>query len=274
MFKKGWICFLCLTLLTFSGCEKSVPENAQLVSIDGKMADYGLKNDAAYAALSNKTMAWGMKKNKGSAPDVDTPSVTLLESYGGVYKTNEAKTVYLTFDEGYENGYTAQILDVLKKTGVPAAFFITGDYLNTQPELVKRMAEEGHSVGNHTYNHPSMPSVTDNEKLAKEILSLSQAYTQLTNKKMTLIRPPMGEFSERTLAISRDLGLKTVLWSFAYVDWARDAVHGAQYAYEQIMPYMHDGAVILLHAVSKDNADVLERVITDLKAQGYTFGTL
>ncbi len=274
MLKKGCILFLCLAMLALGGCEKKVPEDAQLVSITGKAADYGLKDASAYSALSNETVAWGMKKNKGSAPNVDASAAQLLASYGGVYKTDEAKTLYLTFDEGYENGYTAQILDVLKTTGVPAAFFITGDYLKTQPALVMRMADEGHSVGNHTYNHPSMPSVTDHEKLAHEILSLSQAYTQLTNKKMTLLRPPMGEFSERTLAISRDLGLKTVLWSFAYVDWQRDAAHGAQYAYDQIMPYIHDGAVILLHAVSKDNADALERIITDLKAQGYTFGKL
>lgn len=274
MQKKRVFCMLCCCVILLCACEKQVPSDAQLVNFTGKAEAHGLQERSVYAALSNKTMAWGMKKNKGAPPDVDAPSAELLERYGGLFKTNEEKTLYLTFDEGYENGYTAQILDVLKKTGVPAAFFITGDYIKTQPELVKRMAEEGHNVGNHTYSHPSMPSVTDDEKLAEDILALSQAYTELTGRKMTLIRPPMGEFSERTLAISKDLGLKTVLWSFAYVDWQRDAVHGAQYAYERIVPYVHDGAVILLHAVSKDNADALERVITDLQAQGYTFKAL
>ena len=273
MLKKCWICFLCFALLLVCGCTKHAPPDAQLVGLNGAAAG-GLKAAAEYAVLSNETVAWGLKKNKGAAPEVDAQAVALLERYGGVYKTNEEKTLYLTFDEGYENGYTAQILDVLKKTGVPAAFFITGDYLKSQPDLVRRMAEEGHNVGNHTYKHPSMPSVEGDKALAEEILSLSDAYEELTGKKMTLLRPPMGEFSERTLAITKDLGLKTVLWSFAYVDWQRDAVHGAQYAYDRIVPYMHDGAVLLLHAVSKDNADALERVILQLQADGYRFKAL
>ena len=270
MVKRSFLALLCCVFM-LCGCEKRVPTDAQLVST---AAENALQDAQVYDALSNETYAWGMKKNKGAAPDVDAVASALLEKYGGIYKSNQEKTLYLTFDEGYENGYTAQILDVLKKTGVPAAFFITGDYLRTQPELVRRMAAEGHSVGNHTYNHPSMPSVTDTEKLADEILSLSMEFTALTGKSMDLIRPPMGEFSERTLAVSRDLGYKTVLWSFAYVDWQRDKTRGADYAYEQILPYMHDGAVILLHAVSKDNADVLERMILDLQAQGYTFASL
>ncbi len=273
MYKKCFAIVLVLFML-MCGCAKAPPEDAQLVSLKGNLEQFGLHDAAEYHNLSNDKKEWGMKKNKGSAPQVDGAAAELLQRYGGVYKTDEAKTLYLTFDEGYENGYTAQILDVLKKTGVPAAFFITGDYLKTQPELVKRMADEGHNVGNHTYKHPSMPSITDPKALASDILSLSQAYAELTGKQMTLLRPPMGEFSERSLAVTRDLGLKTVLWSFAYVDWQKDAVRGAQYAYDCIMPYIHDGAVILLHAVSKDNADALERVITDLQAQGYTFKAL
>ena len=265
MHKKRIAVLLLMIFLVFGGCEKQLTTDAQLVNAVRK---------TDYSTLSTAKYAWGMKKNKGTAPDVDAASAQLLQRYGGIYKTDTPKTIYLTFDEGYENGYTAQILDVLKKTGVPAAFFITGDYLKTQPELVRRMAQEGHNVGNHTYNHPSMPSVEDANKLAKEITSLSKEYTKLTGKEMTLLRPPMGEFSERSLAVTKDLGLTTVLWSFAYVDWQRDAVYGAQYAYDQIMPYIHDGAVILLHAVSKDNADVLERMIVDLQTQGYTFGRL
>ncbi len=273
MYKKYFAILLGFFML-MCGCAKVPPENAQLVSLKGNFKQFGLRDTAQYTNLPNDKKEWGMKKNKGSAPQVDQAAAQLLKNYGGVYKTDEEKTLYLTFDEGYENGYTEKILDVLKKTGVPAAFFITGDYLKTQPELVKRMAEEGHNVGNHTYKHPSMPSIEDPKALASDILTLSQAYTELTGKQMTLLRPPMGEFSERSLAVTRDLGLKTVLWSFAYVDWQKDAVYGAQYAYDCIMPYIHDGAVILLHAVSKDNADVLERIITDLQAQGYTFKSL
>ncbi len=265
MFYKCILILMC-AVCTLSGCTKEAPTDAQLV--------HSTEQAAAYENLDNTLQAWGMKKNKDAEPNVDAAQAKMLEKYGGLYKTSEKKTLYLTFDEGYETGYTAQILDVLKKTKVPAAFFITGDYLRTQPDLVKRMAAEGHNVGNHTFSHPSMPSVTDPEKLKQDIESLSMEYTALTGKQMNLFRPPMGEFSERTLAITQDLGYKTVMWSFAYVDWQRDKTRGADYAYEQIMPYMHDGAIILLHAVSPDNANALERVICDLQAQGYTFAAL
>ncbi len=270
MYKKLSLLFLCLCLCFSYGCGQKTPDNAKLVSAASK--EEVMQKD--YSMLSNKMLAWGMKKNKGAAPDVDAESEVLLKNYNGIYKTEEKKTLYLTFDLGYEAGYTAQILDTLQKKKVSAAFFITGDYLKTQPELVKRMVEEGHNVGNHTMGHPSMPLVTDNKKLVEDIASLDQAFFELTGTRMNLFRPPKGEFSERTLAITRDLGYKTVFWSFAYVDWERDKARGAEYAYNQIMPYMHDGAIILLHAVSKDNAEVLEKVISDLQAQGYTFATL
>lgn len=231
--------------------------------------------EQAYAQLKNDTQAWGLKKEKGKAPDIADATVRTLDNFGAVYLAKDkGKTLYLTFDEGYENGYTPQILDVLKQTQVPAAFFITGDYLDKEPGLVKRMTEEGHIVGNHTVNHPSMPSVTNNEKLADEITKLDDSYFALTGQHMKYIRPPKGEYSERTLAISKDLGYKTVLWSFAYVDWDKDKSQGADHAYNQVMPYLHDGAILLLHAVSKDNAEALKRIITDAQAQGYTFRSL
>ena len=181
--------------------------------------------------------------------------------------------MYLTFDEGYENGYTAQILDVLKKTNTPAAFFVTGPYIKTQSELVKRMADEGHVVGNHTVNHPSMPDVSD-EVLKKELSDLDGMYYDLTKKNMKFLRPPRGEFSERTLALSKEMGYKSVFWSVAYADWDTNKQKGTENAIKQVTSQFHNGAIILLHAVSSDNANALEQIINIAKEQGYTFKSL
>lgn len=283
MSKKVCALFLILQMMiVLASCDSSTksntpPANAKYVSSQVIIPDIKptAKPDAVYDNLKNVTLAWGFKKEKGKRPSMPANVDKLLAQYGGVYlSANPGKTIYLTFDEGYENGYTAPILDVLKKQSVPAAFFITGDYIKQQPELVKRMASEGHIVGNHTVNHPSMPSVTSNAKLAEEITRLDDDFFTLTNQHMRYIRPPKGEYSERTLAISKDLGYITVFWSFAYVDWNTDQQNGAQYAYERVMPYLHDGAVLLLHAVSKDNADALGQIITDARTQGFEFKSL
>ncbi|MBQ4087646.1 MAG: delta-lactam-biosynthetic de-N-acetylase [Clostridia bacterium] len=227
-----------------------------------------------YEHLSNNTYGWGLKKNKNAPPEVPEEIVKLIEENGGIYKDSEPQTLYLTFDEGYENGYTAQILDVLKRQNVPAAFFVTGPYLKKETELIQRMVAEGHTVGNHTVNHPSMPSVKSAEKLKSEITELADSFHELTGETMRFFRPPMGEYSERTLAITKELGYTTVFWSFAYRDWETNAQKGTEYAYKQITEGVHDGAILLLHAVSKDNAEVLEQVIVDLKAAGYRFKSL
>lgn len=258
-------------LIALGGCSsKQTETSADTIPVQAE-----LYSDEVYAQLSNSLVAWGLKKQKGAEPEVPESVKKTLEEFGGVcLGKNKGKVLYLTFDEGYENGYTEPILETLKKTNTPAAFFITGDYLEKEPELVKRMAEEGHIVGNHTVNHPSMPSVTNNSKLAEEITKLAGDYEALTGKSMKYLRPPKGEYSERTLAISKDLGYTTVLWSFAYADWDTEKQRGADYAYNAVMPYLHDGAVLLLHAVSKDNADALERIIVDARAQGYEFKSL
>ena len=227
-----------------------------------------------YQSLPNKKYGWGLKKNKQAPPDVPKDTVSLLEKYGAVYMDSEPRSLYLTFDEGYENGYTAEILDVLKAEEVPACFFVTGPYIKKEPELVKRMVNEGHIVGNHTVNHPSMPEVKDSEELKNEIVGLANSFRELTGEEMHYFRPPMGEYSERTLAITQDLGYTTVFWSFAYKDWDVKTQKGTEYAYQQIMDGVHDGAVLLLHAVSEDNAHALGNVIRDLKSRGYRFKSL
>jgi peptidoglycan-N-acetylmuramic acid deacetylase len=188
--------------------------------------------------------------------------------------SSKPKALYLTFDEGYENGYTASILDTLKKCGVPAAFFITGPYAKTETELVQRMIDEGHTLGNHTVNHPNLPKLSSSEKMIKELDDLNSIVTEKYGVEMKYMRPPEGEWSERLLAAAQSAGYKTILWSFAYRDWDTKTQKGADYAFEQVTPYLHNGAILLLHAVSSDNAAALERIIEYAKSEGYEFRSL
>ena len=226
-------------------------------------------------SIDNKGMGWGFKKEKGQKPDIPQETCEMLAKYDAFYMDNSGERVmYLTFDEGYEAGFTPQILDTLGKCGVKAAFFITGDYFDREQELVKRMRDEGHIIGNHTENHPNLHKLGDYRKMQEEFKALDDKYESVFGERMRYMRPPEGEFSERVLAAAQDAGYKTVLWSFAYKDWLRDNVRGAEYAKESVIPYFHDGAILLLHAVSKDNADALSDIINAAREQGYEFGSL
>lgn len=227
-----------------------------------------------YDNMSTKGTGWGLVRKKGAAPEVDLKGKKLLEEHNGYYiDESMPKALYLTFDEGYENGFTSKILDVLQSEQVPAAFFVTGPYLKNQPELIRRMLDEGHIVGNHTVNHPNLPRQTA-ETVQKELGSLNSECEKMYGASMHYMRPPEGEYSEKVLAVAEDMGYKTIMWSFAYKDWDVNQQKGADYAYEQITPYLHDGAIILLHAVSSDNAGALERVIKFAKEKGYEFRSL
>lgn len=200
-------------------------------------------------------------------------SIDFQQKYGqydAYFIGAEEKTLYLTFDEGYENGYTAAILDTLKEKQVPAVFFITGDYLDKEPELVGRMIAEGHAVGNHSENHPSFPDISTAEQQT-EITTLSDKMQQQFQYTMTLFRPPCGEFSEQVLATVQQMGYKSVFWSFAYKDWDADGGMGADAALQKTVGALHDGAIYLLHAVSPDNAAMLPDFIDAARAAGYTF---
>jgi len=227
-------------------------------------------------AVSNSVIHWGFKKAKDEIPpEAGKAYDTILAKYDAFYKADpNKKVVYLTFDNGYENGYTEKILDVLKKEKVPATFFVTGHYLNSAPELVKRMVAEGHIVGNHSWSHPDFTQKSDAE-IKEELDRVKQKTRELTGQKeMVFMRPPRGIFSERTLKVARDAGYIHVFWSLAFVDWNVHKQQGWEYSYNEIMKQIHPGAVILLHTVSKDNADALEKVIQDLKQRGYTFASL
>ena len=227
------------------------------------------------SALSNKKIGWYFTRGKDHAQPTFGKDLTVpADKYDAIYlKPADEKIIYLTFDEGYENGYTGQILDTLKEKNVKATFFITGPYLKKEKELVKRMVDEGHEVGNHTINHPSMPSLTD-EEVEKEVLDLDRSFFEEYGKSMKYLRPPMGEFSERTLSITRSLGYTNVFWSFAYRDWETDNQKGKDYAYNSVINALHPGEVMLLHAVSKDNADALGDIIDTARDMGYEFGEL
>ena len=225
--------------------------------------------------LSNKKIGWGIKRNDNhEQPDLGANNKQLIDNYNGIAIGNsEEKIVYLTFDEGYEAGYTEQILNTLKENNVKATFFITAHYVNSQPDLVKRMIDEGHIIGNNTVNHYSMPDLTD-EKIKSEIQELHTAIYNKFGYEMKYLRPPMGEYSERTLNTIQSLGYTTVMWSFAYDDWDENKQGREDYAKEKILNNIHNGAVILLHGNSKDNANTLDYCIKEIKNMGYEFKSL
>ncbi|RSL32531.1 delta-lactam-biosynthetic de-N-acetylase [Salibacterium salarium] len=219
---------------------------------------------------------WNFKPSENNEPsDTEPEYKELLEKYDGLFIGDpEKKDVYLTFDNGYENGYTEDILDVLKEKQIPAAFFVTGHYLESASDTVKRMVKEGHTVGNHSWNHPSLPEISD-KKIEEELGSVKEEFQELTGEKdMLYLRPPQGTFNESSLAKTRELGYINVFWSFAYVDWETSHQKGAEHAYQRIMKRIHPGAVMLLHSVSEDNAKALEKVIDEAQKQGYTFKNL
>ncbi len=234
------------------------------------------------AAGSGKAFNWYVNRNKDhTQPRLDS-SMSFIEGHGGYYvdrrhpDINEAdKVVYLTFDVGYENGNVSRILDTLNEKNAKGAFFVLEHVIKATPELVMRMRDEGHTVGNHTCRHRDMSEVSDIETFKSELEALSKMYFDLTGEEMPkYYRPPQGRFSEQNLIFSDELGYKTILWSFAYADWDNEKQPDPDSSLELIMANIHNGAVLLLHPTSKTNADILGRLIDTLRADGYRFGTL
>lgn len=225
---------------------------------------------------SKEISNWGLSFRENGKPPVGNATAKYLKNYNSYYvDETEEKVLYLTFDAGFENGLTSKILDTLKKHDVKAAFFLVGNYLEKCPELVKRMVEEGHIVGNHTYNHPDMSKISDMESFKKELVSLEDLYKQITGQDMLkYYRPPQGKFNENNLKLANELGYKTIFWSLAYVDWYVDKQPTSEYAFSKLVPRVHPGAVILLHSTSQTNCDILDELITKYKDMGYTFKTL
>ena len=229
----------------------------------------------ANVEVSNIKIGWGIKRNDNNLqPDLGSTNKSLIDKYNGIAMgNNEEKVIYLTFDLGYEAGYTSKILDTLKEKNVQGTFFITAHYLNTASDLVERMINEGHIVGNHTVNHKSMPDLSD-EEIKNELMKLNQAVYEKFGYEMKYMRPPRGEFSERTLKITENLGFKTVMWSFAYVDWKEDSQPSYDEALEIIKSNFHNGEIMLLHATSKTNSEIMGQIIDEARKQGYEFKSL
>ena len=225
-----------------------------------------------FEGINNTKIAYGMGVETDSE-NRPLGAIQAQEQYGdqgGLFiGDGTRKQLWLTFDEGYENGCTAGILDTLKEQKVTAVFFVTYDYCKRNPELVKRMISEGHTVGNHTWSHPSLPECSPDE-LYSELKLLHDYVHDEFGYDMYVMRPPKGEFSERVLACARELGYTTVLWSFAYPDWDVNSQPDPEQAFTKITSKTHNGAVYLLHAVSSTNAEILPRVIDYWRSSGYT----
>ena len=222
------------------------------------------------------TGAWGLSFRQEGQPPAGPAGQTQLDQYDAVYLGDTNRPVlYLTFDAGYENGNTEKILDVLKAHRIPAAFFLVGNYMERNPELVRRMAAEGHIVGNHTMHHPDMSKLSDPAAFAKELQDLENLYQQITGEELKkYYRPPQGIYSEENLNMAKNLGYKTVFWSLAYVDWNNDAQPSEEEAFSKLLPRTHNGAVVLLHSTSRTNGEILDRLLTRWEEMGYSFGSL
>lgn len=228
------------------------------------------------AVSTTEQTNWGLSFQTEGQPPVGNASEAELGEYNAYYcGDSKEKVLYLTFDAGFENGYTAEILDALKKEKVPAAFFLVGTYIEENQDLVKRMEREGHIVGNHTMHHPDMSAIANVDAFQKELKEVEDAYKKVTGKKMLkFYRPPQGKFSTTNLEQAKELGYTTVFWSLAYVDWYVDQQPTREEALEKLMPRTHNGAVILLHSTSKTNAKILQELLKSWKKQGYTFKPL
>ena len=279
---KRWFAFFAALSLCLTGCastddsqnDASEPSSS-LQDAPANVTAQGVTL-AAPTSLSNTLHSFGQGKQFDDQ-NRPTSCIQYQEEYGqynaSFIKEDCGNTIYLTFDEGYENGYTAEILDVLKEKNVPAVFFITGDYLDRSPELVERMINEGHAVGNHTENHPSMPSLSAAE-MASEINVLGQRIEEQFGYQTHLFRPPKGEFSEESLAVTQQQGYESVFWSFAYADWNPEKQPDPTTALNTLTKRLHPGAIYLLHAVSSTNAQILGDWIDQARAAGYEFALL
>ena len=222
------------------------------------------------------TGSWGLSfQQEGAAPQAPAGQSQLSKFDAAFLGNTGEKVLYLTFDAGYENGCTEEILDILAKHHVKSAFFLVGNYMEKNPDLVRRMVRDGHIVGNHTMHHPDMSKITDFTDFSKELQDLEALFLEITGEELPkFYRPPQGIYSEENLKMAQRLGYKTVFWSLAYVDWKNDAQPTAQQAFDKLIPRTHAGAVVLLHSTSQTNAEILDELLTKWESMGYRFATL
>lgn len=229
-------------------------------------------------AISNQADNWGLGFGASGTEMQPTGNATPdeLKQYNTYYiGSKDKKVIYLTFDCGYENGNTSAILDALKKHNAPATFFVVGHFLESAPDMVKRMVEDGHTVGNHTYHHPDMSSISDKDSFQKELDDVNTLFEEITGTKMTnYYRPPQGKYSTENLQMAKDLGYQTFFWSLAYVDWNVDAQPTSEEAFSKLIGRIHPGAVVLLHNTSSTNGKILDELLTKWEEMSYEFHPL
>lgn len=280
MKKRIWL--VVILMFCLAGCRQGKEETLEKEEASSEEKETtettaATANDSVdVASLSNKKQAWWLKRMENHEQSQAQDEID-LQKYDAYYvdvdRKNE-KIMYLTFDCGYENEYTGQILDTLKKHKATAMFFVTQTYIRDNVDLVKRMKKEGHLVGNHTVKHQSMPELSERD-IKEELITCADYCKEATGYDMDLfVRPPMGEYSERTLQICKNLGYKTIFWSMAYLDYDVDNQPGTDYVIEHFQKYYHNGAIPLLHNVSKSNAEALDTVLTNLEKEGFSFGSL
>jgi peptidoglycan-N-acetylmuramic acid deacetylase len=239
-------------------------------------AAFGISRRGETTEPALETGSWGLSfQTEGEAPIGNATAAQLADYDARFVGDTSEQTIYLTFDAGYENGVTGKILDTLAAHQVQAAFFLTGNFMEQNPDLVRRMNQEGHVVGNHTYHHYDMSKISDQAAFQKELEDLSQLYEEITGEAMQCYyRPPQGIYSEDNLKMAQALGYRTVFWSLAYVDWYNDDQPTAEEAYAKLLPRIHNGAVVLLHATSTTNGEILDDLLTKWEDMGYCFGTM
>lgn len=242
----------------------------------GRLAARQFSPAASNSIMYSEAENWGLSFQEEGQPPVANASFQELKQYDAYYAEDTTeKVLYLTFDCGYENGNTPAILDALKKHQVPAAFFVVGTFVKECPDLIKRMAEEGHIVGNHTYHHPDMSLISTRETFSKELEDVESLYKEITGKDMLkYYRPPQGKYSKENLQMAKDLGYHTCFWSLAYVDWYQDQQPRHEEAFKKLLGRIHPGAVVLLHNTSSTNAQILDELLTKWEQMGYTFQSL
>lgn len=219
---------------------------------------------------------WGLSFQTDGDPPIANASMEELARFDAYYAQNTTeKVLYLTFDAGFENGNTPIILDALKKHSAPATFFVVGTYIESNPDLIKRMEKEGHIVGNHTYHHPDMTKLSSLSAFEKELKDVENAYNNVTGKEMTkFYRPPQGKYNENNLQMAKELGYHTFFWSLAYVDWQENNQPTKEEAFDKLLTRVHPGAIVLLHSTSKTNGEILDELLTKWEEMGYQFKSL
>lgn len=226
-------------------------------------------NDGKYSA------SWGLSfQNQGDTPIGNDTKEKLSKSNAYYVGDEDKKVIYLTFDAGYENGNMPAILDALKKHNVCATFFVVGNFMESNRELLNRMVSEGHIIGNHSYSHPDMTTLGD-EKFSEELKKNEEVYKEITGQDMPKVyRPPQGKYNDYTLDMAKKMGYKTYFWSLAYVDWYDDKQPSKEEAFSKLLSRIHPGAIVLLHSTSRTNGEILDELLTKWEEMGYSFGRI